>query len=358
MFKDFLTLKSTKHSNSKNHIKIFKLVKNQNNKLIKQEKNQAFLINKNSKDEITMHCNNNDKKESKYFNTIFHSNKKDKSNKKISISSIPFNKDNNNSKNIKIKNNKLINYNSESIPNKYNILFRNDINSKKSKTSNKYSSLNSNYYFQENNTNKNNIIINHKNNLSYFKNEYEKNNLLNSLKLLNTAKSVEKRKSDLIPKNFLFNNYNLGKKSVKKNINNYETNGINNLKNFLYLSRNNNKNSMKSFQSKSIPISLSKSKSPNREFKIKDGFNALSFKTNIIENKNIYISNLKVKNNIYPKDKIEEIIKSSKIMNSSLGKNDKKNKNIVNLFGLDFRNGIFSPINLKKNFHLYMNSKK
>ena len=362
-FKDFLTLKSTKHNSQKNHIKIFKLVKNQNNKLNKQENNQAqaFLINKNSKDVVDIHVdihgNNNDKIASKQFITIFHSGKKDKSNKKISISSFPFNKDNNNSKNIKIKNNKFINYNSESIPNKYNILFRNDINSKTSKASNKYSSLDSNYFLQENNENKKNLIINHKNNLSYFKNEYEKNDLLNSLKLLNSAQSSEKRNSDLIPKNFLFQNYNIGKMSSKRNINNYKINGINNLKNFLYLSRNKNKNSMKSFQSKSIPLSLSKSKSPSREFKIKNGINTLSFKTNIIENKNIYISNIKIKNNIYPKEKIEEIIKSSKIMNNSLGKNDKNNRNIFNLFGQDFRNGFFSPINLKKNFHLNKDNK-
>ena len=228
-------------------------------------------------------------------------------------------------------------------------MFRNYLNSKNSKTSDKLSSLNL-IYFKSNNNKKKNLQISQNNNLSFFKNEYEQNNLLNSIKSFSSDKSREKRNSNLISKNFLFKNYTIGKTLINKNINNNKTNAIINLKNCLYISRNKNKNIMKTFHSKSIPLSITQSKLNGKDL-INNKFNVLSFKTNIIENKKIYISNLKVHKNKYQNEKIQEIIKNSKLKSNSLDKSDKNKNKDTNSYRIDFKKGLFSPINLKKSFN-------
>ena len=324
--KDFLTIKSTKIINQKNQIKTFKLIKN------------PLSNNKKSKDE---------KKESKKYNTIFNEYTKSKSNKKISISNKLskelLNQDN--IKNPKKNSDNFINYNL----NKYNILFRNELGSKKSKTSDKLNNINNIniIYLQNEHKDNKNVKISNKNNLSYFNNEYEQNNLLNSLKLFNSDHSREMRNSDLISKNFIFKNYTTGKILIKKNINtNNKKTGLNNLKNFFYLSRNKNKNVMQTFNCKSIALSVSHSKNGetlNKKFK------TFSLKPNSINNKKIFISNLKMQYDNFQKEKIEEILKNSKLISNSL---DKQNKNkIFNTINIDLKNGIFSPINLKNNFN-------
>ena len=357
--KEFITLKN---NNNNNHIKIFKLSKNKNsinNNFFNKEENKPFSI-KNSKKEININRNNghDNKLDSKKFNTIFKSNKKAKSNKKLSIfnkfSPLLFNK--NNAKNIKLYNNKQLNYNSESIEQKNNILFRNELNTKKkSKTSDKISPFNS-LFIEKNSKNKKNKENNHKNNLSYFNYEYEKNNFFNNIKSFNSD-SREKRNSNLISKNFLFKNYAMGKILLANN-NNSKINENNNIKNFIYISRNKNKTITKAFHSKSIPLSLSQSKSTSKEYENNNLLKALSFKNNKKENKKIYISNIKIPN------KNEIIIKNSKIIENNLGKNELKNnsKNSYKSFGIKFNNGIFSPINLKKSFNfnqgIFKNNKK
>ena len=324
--KDFLTIKSTKIINQKNQIKTFKLIKN------------PLSNNKKSKDE---------KKESKKYNTIFNEYTKSKSNKKISISNKLskelLNKEN--IKNPKKNSDNFINYNL----NKYNILFRNELGSKKSKTSDKLNNINNINIICLQNEHKDNknVKISNKNNLSYFNNEYEQNNLLNSLKLFNSDHSREMRNSDLISKNFIFKNYTTGKILIKKNINtNNKKTGLNNLKNFFYLSRNKNKNVMQTFNCKSIALSVSHSKNGetlNKKFK------TFSLKPNSINSKKIFISNLKMQYDNFQKEKIEEILKNSKLISNSL---DKQNKNkIFNTINIDLKNGIFSPINLKNNFN-------
>ena len=321
--KDFMTIKSTKNKRQKNQIKTFKLIK------------YPLSNNKKSKEE---------KIESKKNNNLFDNYNKAKSNTKIN----PSNKFSNellkkeNTKNIKKNSDILIN------SNKYNILFRNEFGSKKSKTSDKLNNI-KNIYLQNNKGNKN-TILSHKNNLSYFNNEYEHNNLLNSLKIFNSEQGREKRNSDLISKNFIFKNYTDGRMLKRKNINsiNNKSNGLNTFKNLLYISRNKNKNIMKTFNSKSIPLSVSQSKNGES---LNNKFKTFNFLTNSINNKKIYITNLKMHKNNYQKEKIDEIIKNSKIISNSLDKNDKNKNKIFNSIGIDFKNGFFSPINLKKNFN-------
>ena len=60
------------------------------------------------------------------------------------------------------------------------------------------------------------MILSHKNNLSYFNNEYEQNNLLNTLKSFNKENNREKKNSDLMYKNFIFKGYNNGDIIKKK----------------------------------------------------------------------------------------------------------------------------------------------
>ena len=319
--KDFMTIKNTKNIGQTNQIKTFKLIK--------------YPLSNYKKTK-------NEKIESKKNNTIFVNSKSTKSNKKINIPSRLSNEllKKENIKNYIKNSDKLIN------SNKYNILFRNEFGSKKSKTSDKLTNI-KNIYLQNSKTNKK-VIISHKNNLSYFKNEYEQNNLLNSLKSFKSEHSQEKRNSDLISKNFLFKNYTNRKMLIRKNINNEKSTGLNTFKNFLYISRNKNKNIMKTFNSKSIPLSITQSK--NGEL-LNNKFKTLNF----INNKKIYITNLKMNNNNYQNEKIDEILKNSKIISNSLDKSDKSKNKLFNSVGIDFKNGLFSPINIKKNFNFNKN---
>ena len=321
--KEFMTIKSTKNIGQTNQIKTFKLIK--------------YPLSNYKKTK-------NEKIESKKNNTIFVKSKSTKSNKKINVLS-KLSNDLLKKENIKnyIKNSdKLIN------SNKYNILFRNEFGSKKSKTSDKLTNT-KNIYLQNSKTSKK-VVISHKNNLSYFKNEYEQNNLLNSLKSFKSEHSQEKRNSDLIAKNFLFKNYTNRKMLIRKNINNIneKSNGLNTFKNFLYISRNKNKNILKTFNSKSIPLSVSQSKNGDL---LNNNFKTFNF----INNKKIYITNLKMYNNNYQNEKIDEILKNSKIISNSLDKSDKNKNKLFNSVGIDFKNGLFSPINLKKNFNFNKN---
>ena len=297
--------------------------------------------------------------DSKIFSTIFQSNRNHKKNNKLIIfnkfSSTHFNKKY--SDNLNINSNKLLNYNSESVSPKFELLFRNELVSKsqnkKSKTSNKIFQIDSFKYEKSKKNNKNNMK-DHKNNLSYFNNDYEQRNLLNSIKSFKSEQNRDNRQSNLIPKNFLFKNYTIGKILIGGDYN--KINKRNNLQNILFISRNKNKNK-KIFQAKSIPISTSLSKSAIKKYKT--NLIGFSFKTNKSQNKKISNNNLKLQNINQNKEKIEEIIKNSKLLDNSLGKT-LNNDNKINI--LNIKNGIFSPIRLKKNYDfirdIFVNNKK
>jgi hypothetical protein len=56
------------------------------------------------------------------------------------------------------------------------------------------------------------------------------------------------------------------------------------------------------------------------------------FKINTRNNKKIYITNLKMKNKNYRREKIDEILKNSKIISNNLDKHDNKtNKIFINI---------------------------
>ena len=347
--KKSISLKKENIINTSNHIKIIKISNNKNNiinKLIKKEK-RAFSLDKNYKKGIVINDNSEHIKiNSTKFNTII-KNEKNKKKNKYNIfnkfSSSLFNKKN--SDNLNINNNKLLNYDLESFSPKFNFLFRNELGpkpqNKKLKTSSMVFQIDSNKY-ERLNENKNNIIKAINNNSSYFNNEYEQKHIIRSFK---SEQNSQKRKSNLISRNFLFKNYTMRKTLLNNN------NKMNNLKNFLCISRNKNATIVKS---KSNPLSISQSKSTSYNL-----VKVFSFKTNIIENKKISISNLKLKKKNHKKVKIEKIIKNSRLLNSSLGKSINNNNNV---YKLHIKNGIFSPISKKQSFNcnlgMLINKKK
>ena len=359
-FKDFITLKSNKNNIQMNSIKIFKIKNNQNNNnLFEQEKYKTLSKNKGSTESIkSINSNNNYeiKIDSTKFNTIFHSNKKNKSKKRISflnkfspifINNIP-------TTNVNL-NNKFTNYNSESSSPNHNIFLRNELCSKKkSSTSEKLSLLE--YIKEEKNIfNKKNMIKLLKNNLSYSNNDNEQNNNFYNMKSFNSEQDLEKRNSNIIiSKNFLFKNYTMGKILMSNNSNNSKNKkimyGMDNLNNFLQISRNKNKKILNTFHGKSIPHSLSHSKSTSKDFGNKNLIKTSSFKTFAFDDKKIYIKNLKLKKNKYNnKGQIEDIIQNSKRSGCRTDiKYFGKNKSIYKSFGINNKNRIFSSININQ----------
>ena len=362
-FKDFITLKSTKNNLQMDRIKIFKITNNQNNnKIIGQSKFKTLSMNKRATESIKDMNNKNNfelKKDSSKLNTIFQSDKKNKSNKKLNILNkfSPIIINNRHSTNVNLKN-KLTNFNSESSSPKHNVILRNELFSKKKSETNIKLTLFESINGERNSLNQKNMLkLLHKNNLSYSNNENEQNNIFNNMKSFNSDQGRGKRNSNIIIKNFLFKNYTMGKVLMGNNSNNKKIlYGINNLKNFLQISRNKNKKNMNTFLEQSIPHSLSHSKSTSKDIGKKNLLRTSSFRTFGFDDKKICINNLKMKNNNkYNSDIIEDIIKNSKINELNIGKSDikyfGKNKNIYKSFGLNSQKRIFSPINVKQSFN-------
>jgi len=345
---DLITLKSSQNNQLNNKIKIFKLSNNQiTNNLFSQAKIKALSMNKNSTESIK-NCNYNNQEvkiEQSKLNTIIQSHRKNKSNRKLNILN-KFSPMSRYSTNINVNNNKLINYNSETNSPKSNVFLRNEICSKKkSVTTEKFSPLDS-MNLEKNNQNKKKVIQTHKNNLSYSNHENSQNNILNNIKFFNSDHNRDKRNTNLIPKNFLYKNYTMGK--VLMGNNNSRSNnkkviyGINNLKNILHISRNKSK--------KTINSTLSHSKSTTKVIENKNLIRVSSFKTISIDNKRLYINNLKKQNNNYKNNIIQDIIKNSKNDNYDI-KSFGNNKNKCKSFGKEIMNGLFSPINIKQSFN-------
>lgn len=346
---DLITLKRSQNNNQLNNkIKIFKLSNNQanNNNLFSQAKIKALSMNKNSTESIK-NCNNNNyeiKFEQKKLNTIIQSQRKDKTNKNLNLNK--FSPMSRYTTNINVNNNKLINYNSETNSPKSNIFLRNEICSKKkSVTTEKFSPFDS-INLDKNSQNKKTMIQTQKNNLSYSNNENSQNNILSNIKFFNSDHNRDKRNTNLIPKNFLYKNYTMGK--VLMGNNNSKSNnkkviyGISSLKNILHISRNKSK--------KTINSTLSHSKSTTKVIDNKNFIRVSSFKTISIDNKRLYINNLKKQNNNYKNSIIQDIIKNSKNDNYDI-KSFGSNKNKCKSFGKEIMNGIFSPINIKQSFN-------
>ena len=84
---------------------------------------------------------------------------------------------------------------------------------------------------------------------------------------------------------------------------------------------------MKAFNDRSISITLTQSKNGESLHNL---FKTFTFKINTI-----YITNLKMKNNNYRREKIDEILWDSKIINNNLDKHDKKTNKIFNTIGIN-----------------------
>ena len=261
----------------------------------------------------------------------------------------------NNSNNIYSANNKLkknhkIKNNKELISPKDTPLSRNKIILKRnSKTISKLIPLDSGY-FEIDSSNKSKTYKIIKSNLNHSYKRYNKNNLLNNNKL------------NIIPS------------KLTKNINIFRSNPINKSNSCLNILINNNyfsrnKNNIKFFNSNSLGLSLasslSKSKSKNKENeKNKLIMKFQNFMTRSIDNNyssNRFRSkNLKVQRNIISKNRIEEILKNSSILNRNIGKSyiNANNKNsIKSSFRKNKKKEIRfpNPINVKQCFNIKNN---
>ena len=261
----------------------------------------------------------------------------------------------NNSNNIYSANNKLkknhkIKNNKELISPKDTPLSRNKIILKRnSKTISKLIPLDSGY-FEIDSSNKSKTYKIIKSNLNHSYKRYKKNNLLNNNKFNN------------IPS------------KLTRNINIFRSNPINKSNSCLNILINNNyfsrnKNNIKFFNSNSLGLSLasslSKSKSKNKENeKNKLIMKFQNFMTRSIDNNyssNRFRSkNLKVQRNIISKNRIEEILKNSSILNRNIGKsyiNANNKNNIKSSFRKNKKKEIRfpNPINVKQCFNIKNN---
>ena len=261
----------------------------------------------------------------------------------------------NNSNNIYSANNKLkknhkIKNNKELISPKDTPLSRNKIILKRnSKTISKLIPLDSGY-FEIDSSNKSKTYKIIKSNLNHSYKRYNKNNLLNNNKFNNIPSKLTRNIN-------IFRSNPISKSNSCLNI----------LINNNYFSRN--KNNIKFFNSNSLGLSLasslSKSKSKNKENeKNKLIMKFQNFMTRSIDNNyssNRFRSkNLKVQRNIISKNRIEEILKNSSILNRNIGKSyiNANNKNsIKSSFRKNKKKEIRfpNPINVKQCFNIKNN---
>ena len=261
----------------------------------------------------------------------------------------------NNSNNIYSTNNKLkknhkIKNNKELISPKDTPLSRNKIILKRnSKTISKLIPLDSGY-FEIDSSNKSKTYKIIKSNLNHSYKRYKKNNLLNNNKFNNIPSKLTRNIN-------IFRSNPISKSNSCLNI----------LINNNYFSRN--KNNIKFFNSNSLGLSLasslSKSKSKNKENeKNKLIMKFQNFMTRSIDNNyssNRFRSkNLKVQRNIISKNRIEEILKNSSILNRNIGKSyiNANNKNsIKSSFRKNKKKEIRfpNPINVKQCFNIKNN---
>jgi hypothetical protein len=261
----------------------------------------------------------------------------------------------NNSNNIYSANNKLkknhkIKNNKELISPKDTPLSRNKIILKRnSKTISKLIPLDSGY-FEIDSSNKSKTYKIIKSNLNHSYKRYNKNNLLNNNKFNNIPSKLTRNIN-------IFRSNPISKSNSCLNI----------LINNNYFSRN--KNNIKFFNSNSLGLSLasslSKSKSKNKENeKNKLIMKFQNFMTRSIDNNyssNRFRSkNLKVQRNIISKNRIEEILKNSSILNRNIGKsyiNANNKNNIKSSFRKNKKKEIRfpNPINIKQCFNIKNN---
>ena len=261
----------------------------------------------------------------------------------------------NNSNNIYSANNKLkknhkIKNNKELISPKDTPLSRNKIILKRnSKTISKLIPLDSGY-FEIDSSNKSKTYKIIKSNLNHSYKRYNKNNLLNNNKFNNIPSKLTRNIN-------IFRSNPISKSNSCLNI----------LINNNYFSRN--KNNIKFLNSNSLGLSLasslSKSKSKNKENeKNKLIMKFQNFMTRSIDNNyssNRFRSkNLKVQRNIISKNRIEEILKNSSILNRNIGKSyiNANNKNsIKSSFRKNKKKEIRfpNPINVKQCFNIKNN---
>ena len=261
----------------------------------------------------------------------------------------------NNSNNIYSANNKLkknhkIKNNKELISPKDTPLSRNKIILKRnSKTISKLIPLDSGY-FEIDSSNKSKTYKIIKSNLNHSYKRYKKNNLLNNNKFNNIPSKLTRNIN-------IFRSNPISKSNSCLNI----------LINNNYFSRN--KNNIKFFNSNSLGLSLasslSKSKSKNKENeKNKLIMKFQNFMTRSIDNNyssNRFRSkNLKVQRNIISKNRIEEILKNSSILNRNIGKsyiNANNKNNIKSSFRKNKKKEIRfpNPINVKQCFNIKNN---
>ena len=261
----------------------------------------------------------------------------------------------NNSNNIYSANNKLkknhkIKNNKELISPKDTPLSRNKIILKRnSKTISKLIPLDSGY-FEIDSSNKSKTYKIIKSNLNHSYKRYNKNNLSNNNKFNNIPSKLTRNIN-------IFRSNPISKSNSCLNI----------LINNNYFSRN--KNNIKFFNSNSLGLSLasslSKSKSKNKENeKNKLIMKFQNFMTRSIDNNyssNRFRSkNLKVQRNIISKNRIEEILKNSSILNRNIGKSyiNANNKNsIKSSFRKNKKKEIRfpNPINVKQCFNIKNN---
>ena len=260
------------------------------------------------------------------------------------------NSNNINSANNKLKKNHKIKNNKELISPKDTPLSRNKIILKRnSKTISKLIPLDSGY-FEIDSSNKSKTYKIIKSNLNHSYKRYKKNNLLNNNKFNNIPSKLTRNIN-------IFRSNPISKSNSCLNI----------LINNNYFSRN--KNNIKFFNSNSLGLSLasslSKSKSKNKENeKNKFIMKFQNFMTRSIDNNyssNRFRSkNLKVQRNIISKNRIEEILKNSSILNRNIGKSyiNANNKNsIKSSFRKNKKKEIRfpNPINVKQCFNIKNN---
>ena len=253
------------------------------------------------------------------------------------------------SANNKLKKNHKIKNNKELISPKDTPLSRNKIILKRnSKTISKLIPLDSGY-FEIDSSNKSKTYKIIKSNLNHSYKRYNKNNLLNNNKFNNIPSKLTRNIN-------IFRSNPISKSNSCLNI----------LINNNYFSRN--KNNIKFFNSNSLGLSLasslSKSKSKNKENEKNKFMKFGNFMTRSIDNNfsdnRFRGNNLKVQRNIISKNRIEEILKNSSILNRNIGKsyiNANNKNNIKSSFRKNKKKEIRfpNPINVKQCFNIKNN---
>ena len=338
-----------------NSIKKFKLNnKIYNNIKIKESSIYQNILNdiKNSKEiEKKFVSKNINNKNAITNNRLFKFNEL-KNTKKI----ISYNSNNIYSTSNKLKKNHKIKNNKELLSSKFTPLSRNKIILKRnSKTTSKLILLDSGYSeIDSSNKNKTYKII--KSSLSHSYKKCNKNKLLKNNKFNNIPSKLT-RNINIFSNNPINKNNSCLSILINNNI----------LDNNNYFSRN--KKNLKLFKSNSLGVSLASSLSKSKSKKKESEKNKLimkfrNFMSRSIDNNyssnRFRSNNLKVQRNIISRNKIEEILKNSRILNRNIGKSyiNANNKNFIKS---SFRNNknkeirFKNPINIKQCFNIKNN---